>query len=103
DSHSAPPDPRPFPTRRSSDLSPHGRELSVGIDTDPVFGPVVTLAAGGGMVALVQERAVGLPPLNEIIARDMIRRSRLVRLLQARSEEHTSELQSRENLVCRLL
>lgn len=63
--------------------SPHGRELSVGIDTDPVFGPVVTLAAGGGMVALVQERVVGLPPLNEIIARDMIRRSRLVRLLQA--------------------
>src|SRR5690606_41649397 len=27
----------------------------------------------------------------------------LPRLLQGRSEEHTSELQSRENLVCRLL
>src|SRR5436309_10653793 len=28
---------------------------------------------------------------------------RLVRVVRGRSEEHTSELQSRENLVCRLL
>src|SRR5690606_41959766 len=30
-------------------------------------------------------------------------RPRFARLLDPRSEEHTSELQSRENLVCRLL
>src|SRR5436309_9965786 len=37
-------------------------------------------------------------------ARPLWRRSRLAsRSLLLRSEEHTSELQSRENLVCRLL
>src|SRR5215475_15291680 len=35
-------------------------------------------------------------------ARDLLRHVRGVRVLP-RSEEHTSELQSRENLVCRLL
>src|SRR5690606_40066394 len=30
-------------------------------------------------------------------------RVRVINLCQSRSEEHTSELQSRENLVCRLL
>lgn len=62
---------------------PHGRELSVGITTDPVFGPVVVFGVGGGMVELIRDRAVGLPPLNEIIARDMLRRSRVAGLLQA--------------------
>src|SRR5690606_40433856 len=33
----------------------------------------------------------------------LYRRRRGGRLLRRRSEEHTSELQSRENLVCRLL
>src|SRR5690606_41792662 len=36
-------------------------------------------------------------------ARSIIRRQKLSRATGSRSEEHTSELQSRENLVCRLL
>src|SRR5690606_41713948 len=35
--------------------------------------------------------------------RKLERRARALRLGSSRSEEHTSELQSRENLVCRLL
>src|SRR5436309_8919734 len=35
--------------------------------------------------------------------RDRLRPPQLHRIRPARSEEHTSELQSRENLVCRLL
>src|SRR3712207_8296577 len=36
-------------------------------------------------------------------ARDRVSGRRLVRALAGRSEEHTSELQSRQYLVCRLL
>src|SRR5438067_3763450 len=37
------------------------------------------------------------------VGRDAARHSRAVRLAHQRSEEHTSELQSRFDLVCRLL
>src|SRR5690606_41635563 len=95
--------PLSFPTRRSSDL-PEGHPLT-------------------SMIALAhQER------LHDVV-RDLVRRRRFIAALRAfrryydeevtaellaaaakwctapvpRSEEHTSELQSRENLVCRLL
>lgn len=71
----------------------HARELAVGIGMDPVFGPVVTFGAGGSMIELIRDRAVGLPPLNEIIARDMIRRSRAARLLQTYENQPTIDEQ----------
>src|SRR2546427_8884619 len=40
------------------------------------------------------------PPVRE---RRRVARTRRARLVGARSEEHTSELQSQSNLVCRLL
>src|SRR2546422_1493874 len=43
------------------------------------------------------------PPIKLISTAPMIRRHRGARLLHMRSEEHTSELQSRLHLVCRLL
>lgn len=77
----------------------HARELAVGISMDPVFGPVVTFGAGGSMIELIRDRAVGLPPLNEIIARDMIRRSRAARLLQTYENQPTID----EELLVQIL
>src|SRR6266511_6344191 len=48
--------------------------------------------------------ACGLPSPKTTWVRPLCRLQRVhVAALAARSEEHTSELQSRENLVCRLL
>src|SRR5690606_39395752 len=84
-----------FPTRRSSDL-PHGgvRRMDVRLRRGTASlgrGPreLLDVRAGGAAVA----RAPGLP------VRDHVPRTGP----RPRSEEHTSELQSRENLVCRLL
>src|SRR5207302_7756577 len=44
-------------------------------------------------------RRISFPPSHDL----MLSRSHALVLLCCRSEEHTSELQSRENLVCRLL
>src|SRR2546430_9235063 len=41
----------------------------------------------------------GIPP----VPRNLLERPRQVRIPKHRSEEHTSELQSQSNLVCRLL
>lgn len=56
-------------------------ELIVGVTTDPVFGPVILLGAGGKAVEVVADPAVGLPPQNAILARDIISRTRISRLL----------------------
>lgn len=61
--------------------TPSGRELLIGVATDPVFGPVVSFGAGGTAVEVMQDRAVALPPLNQFIARDLIGRTKIARLL----------------------
>src|SRR5690606_39131490 len=54
-----------------------------------------------GIHDLAKERIVHVEPKG--VFRDLARSINQASLLLQRSEEHTSELQSRENLVCRLL
>jgi acetyltransferase len=61
----------------------HGRELIVGSAIDPLFGPVVLFGHGGTAVEVLADRAVGLPPLNEPLARSLVGRTRVARLLGA--------------------
>lgn len=60
-----------------------GRELIVGIAHDPIFGPVLSFGAGGVMVEVQRDTALALPPLNRILARDLISRTRVARALDA--------------------
>src|SRR5690606_40643034 len=84
-----------FPTRRSSDLN---ITLSVSLTTiTTIMSLIMTpfnFAFWGGLYAKHS-------PLLVPITIDPIEMFRTVFLI--RSGEHTSELQSRENLVCRLL
>ncbi len=59
----------------------NGRELTVGVVTDPQFGPVITFGAGGSLVEALADRAVALPPLNGFLARDLIQRTRVAKTL----------------------
>src|SRR5690606_41002648 len=92
-----------FPTRRSSDLpiqqTPPGGKFGL-------IGKTGACDAGQRVVvehvvlAPVEDlhgHAGGQPDLNNKLAQQILL------ALGGRSEEHTSELQSRENLVCRLL
>jgi acetyltransferase len=60
---------------------PHAREVLVGVTTDPVFGPVVSFGAGGIAVEAVADAAVALPPLNGALARELMARTAVHRLL----------------------
>ena len=59
----------------------HSREVLVGVATDPVFGPAITFGAGGVAVEALHDMAVSLPPLNAALARELIGRTRVARLL----------------------
>jgi len=63
-------------------LSHFGRELMIGVLHDPVFGPVISFGSGGTSVEILRDRAVALPPLNEVIIETMIARTRVARLLK---------------------
>jgi acetyltransferase len=62
---------------------PHARQLVLGIACDPLFGPMLVFGEGGRAVEVIRDHTVGLPPLNLPLARGMIARTRVSRLLDA--------------------
>ncbi len=61
---------------------PNGVELIVGTKKDPVFGPVIMVGAGGVTAEVFRDRALGMPPLNESLARGMLESLKSWPLLQ---------------------
>src|SRR5207247_6275794 len=95
-----PPHLPPFPTRRSSDLrtrAVHGpRRREPGPIVTPIFASATWSLASARQGA---DFAVATAPVEYYTRWG----NPTVRDLEDRSEEHTSELQSRVDLVCRLL
>ncbi len=60
---------------------PGAHELIVGVTTDPVFGPVILFGQGGIAVEIIGDKAVALPPLNAHLARELVSRTRVSKLL----------------------
>src|SRR5690606_39749088 len=93
----------PFPTRRSSDRceSPDTRRVHCPMDTSRGVVLVRQLSQN----ACIRDTDSGVDTLGVWVARGCRAefRARPGADVATRSEEHTSELQSRENLVCRLL
>ncbi len=63
-------------------LRPKARELIVGLADDPTFGTVVLFGHGGTAVEIINDRALALPPLDLQLARRLIERTRVSRLLR---------------------
>ncbi|MGD0218533.1 MAG: bifunctional acetate--CoA ligase family protein/GNAT family N-acetyltransferase [Desulfobaccales bacterium] len=57
-------------------------ELLIGSKHDPDFGPLILFGAGGGLTEVLQDVMVDLPPLNLLLARRMIERTRVANMLQ---------------------
>lgn len=62
---------------------PKARELIAGLADDPTFGPVVVFGRGGTAVEVINDKALALPPLDLDLARDLIARTRVSRILKA--------------------
>ncbi len=58
-----------------------GIELILGSSVDPQFGPVLLFGAGGELVEIMEDRALGLPPLTATLARRLMERTRIFRAL----------------------
>lgn len=57
-------------------------ELITGVSEDPVFGPMILFGQGGTRAELIDDKALGLPPLTMHLARDQMQQTRVWKLLQ---------------------
>ena len=81
---------------------PNAREVLIGVATDPVLGPVIMFGAGGVDVEAVQDRAVALPPLNHFLADDLVKRTRVHKLLGKFRNRPAVDLNALENILLRV-
>jgi acetyltransferase len=81
---------------------PNGRELMAGVVRDPVFGPAITFGTGGTAVEVHRDRAVALPPLNAFLVADMIRGTRVAKLLGAFRNLPPVDMQALESVMLRV-
>ena len=77
----------PVPGAEAGDCGSYGeleRALAatqLRVRIDPVFGPAIIFGQGGVAAHVSDDRSAGLPPLNMVLARDMVERTRVARLL----------------------
>jgi acetyltransferase len=79
-------------TVQSMARRPDAQELIIGPTTDAVFGPVILFGQGGTAVEVVADRAVGLPHLNTVLAREVISRTRVSKLLAGYRDRPPADL-----------
>lgn len=78
-----------------------GYELILGSSFDPQFGPVLLFGAGGTLVEVFQDHALGLPPLNGTLARRLIEQTRIHSALQGCRGRSPVDLAALEQLLVR--
>ncbi|WP_437603917.1 bifunctional acetate--CoA ligase family protein/GNAT family N-acetyltransferase [Sorangium sp. So ce590] len=76
-------------------------EIILGSAIDPQFGPVLLFGAGGQLVEVFKDRALGLPPLNATLARRMMERTKIYRALQGVRGRAPVDLEALEHLLVR--
>ncbi len=77
-------------------------ELILGMSVDPTFGPLMMFGAGGTAVEVVRDTAHALPPLDMNLARDMMQRTRVWRLLQGYRDRPAADLDRIAEVLVRL-
>ncbi len=78
-----------------------GLELIIGSSLDRQFGPVVLFGAGGVLVETLQDRALGLPPLNRTLARRLMERTRIYPALLGVRGQKPVDLEALETMLAR--
>jgi acetyltransferase len=78
-----------------------GYELILGSSTDPQFGPVILFGMGGQLVEVLKDRALALPPLNNVLARRLIEQTKIYPALQGIRGRKGVDLVHLEQLIVR--
>jgi acetyltransferase len=78
-----------------------GLELILGSSVDPQFGPIILFGAGGVLVEVLRDQALGLPPLTSTLARRMMEGTRIYTALKGVRNRPPVDMVALERLLVR--
>ncbi|MDN3505528.1 MAG: GNAT family N-acetyltransferase [Rhabdochlamydiaceae bacterium] len=59
-----------------------GYEILIGSNDDPQFGPIIMFGMGGSLVEVFRDRALGIPPLNSVLAHHLMSETKIYEALK---------------------
>jgi acetyltransferase len=77
-------------------------EILLGAKTDDGFGPVILFGAGGIYAEALEDKAVGLPPLNRSLARRIMEETKIYRILKGFRNRPAADLALLEEIMVAL-
>jgi acetyltransferase len=78
-----------------------GYEVIIGAKADPLFGPVILFGMGGVGVELFKDFAIGIPPLNQTLARRMMEETKVYQLLKGYRNVPPANIKLLEEILVR--
>lgn len=79
-----------------------GREVILGMNKDPQFGPVMMFGLGGIYVEALKDVVFRIAPMDELEAREMVHEIRSIRLLQGVRGERPADIEAVVDALLRL-
>ena len=77
-------------------------EILLGAKRDKDFGPVILFGMGGIFTEVLKDKALGLPPMNRLLARRMMQETKANTLLQGYRNRPAADLEQIEEMIMRL-
>ncbi len=77
-------------------------EILLGAKRDANFGPVILFGAGGIFAEILKDRAVGLPPFNQLLAGRLIKETNVFKLLQGYRNRPPADMEQLQEMIIRL-
>jgi acetyltransferase len=77
-----------------------GYELVIGAKKDPTFGSVIVFGTGGVILEAMEDYSIGLPPLNQILVRRMMNKTKIYKHL-LKQKDFESNLRYLEEVLVR--
>ena len=77
-------------------------EILLGAKRDSNFGPVILFGMGGIYTEVLKDRALGLPPMNRLLARRLMQETKAYSLLQGYRNRPAADMERLEEMIVRL-
>jgi acetyltransferase len=74
-------------------------EILLGAKRDEIFGPVILFGLGGIFAEVLEDRSLGLPPLNQALARRLMEETRVFRILKGYRNRPAADLELLEQMI----
>ncbi len=77
-------------------------QFSMGITRDETFGPIILFGGGGATANIMADRVVEFPPLNDVLARHLMNKTHIFRVMSERSRNFDRDVAQLSQMLIRL-